>query len=70
MREELAMDKTKCCHCRGRNCWTHGGRNPFGNGFNIIVYEARARIGGRIHTVESNRSFAELGAEFIHGSKK
>ena len=36
---------------------------------NVIVLEARDRIGGRIHTVEnsSDTKNVELGAEFIHG---
>jgi monoamine oxidase len=40
-------------------------------GLTVVVLEARDRIGGRIHTVTSEKgSFAvELGAEFIHGAK-
>src|ERR1700760_2602377 len=36
---------------------------------NIIVLEARDRIGGRIHTISNNSGSenVELGAEFIHG---
>lgn len=36
---------------------------------NVILLEARDRIGGRIHTIESSRGdkFVELGAEFVHG---
>lgn len=36
---------------------------------NVIVLEARDRIGGRIHTVENSfgDKIVELGAEFIHG---
>jgi monoamine oxidase len=36
---------------------------------NVIVLEARDRIGGRVNTVEnsSNTKNVELGAEFIHG---
>jgi monoamine oxidase len=37
---------------------------------NVLILEARSRIGGRVHT---NRDFAEtpveFGAEFIHGDK-
>src|SRR5258705_11291990 len=38
-------------------------------GINVIVLEARARIGGRIYTLhdESSPLPIELGAEFIHG---
>ncbi|WP_178372169.1 flavin monoamine oxidase family protein [Chitinophaga jiangningensis] len=38
-------------------------------GKKVIVLEARERTGGRIHTIqhEHGLSFAELGAEFIHG---
>lgn len=36
---------------------------------NVIVLEARDRIGGRIHTVEDSlgNKVVELGAEFVHG---
>ncbi len=36
---------------------------------NVIVLEARDRIGGRIHTIENSRrdNIVELGAEFVHG---
>lgn len=38
-------------------------------GFQVVVLEARDRIGGRIHTCHNDRSLfpIELGAEFIHG---
>src|SRR5690242_21363003 len=37
--------------------------------FNVIVLEARDRIGGRIHTHLNSQLSApvELGAEFVHG---
>src|SRR5690242_19769573 len=37
--------------------------------FNVIVLEARDRIGGRIHTHSDSQLAApiELGAEFVHG---
>jgi monoamine oxidase len=36
-------------------------------GVNVLVLEARDRIGGRIHTITDLGQTAELGAEFIHG---
>lgn len=38
-------------------------------GKNMVLLEARNRLGGRIHTLENGTSLqhAELGAEFIHG---
>ena len=33
----------------------------------IVVLEARDRVGGRIHTISHNGSPLELGAEWIHG---
>lgn len=33
----------------------------------IVVVEARDRIGGRIHTVKHNGRPLELGAQWIHG---
>ena len=38
-------------------------------GKSVVVLEARERIGGRIHTLREGRfsSYAEAGAEFIHG---
>lgn len=40
-------------------------------GLPVTILEARERVGGRIHTVESaTRNFPiELGAEFVHGRK-
>lgn len=35
-----------------------------GAGHEVMVLEARDRIGGRVHT---NRSFADVPVEFIHG---
>jgi monoamine oxidase len=37
-------------------------------GKNVLVLEARARAGGRVHTLSSSRAPIELGAEFIHGA--
>jgi monoamine oxidase len=36
-------------------------------GLNLVVLEARNRIGGRILTDHSTHSLVELGAEFVHG---
>jgi monoamine oxidase len=36
-------------------------------GLNLVVLEARDRIGGRILTDHSTYSLVELGAEFVHG---
>lgn len=33
----------------------------------VTLLEAQNRIGGRIHTVQQDGNFIELGAEFIHG---
>src|SRR5437667_2081056 len=40
-------------------------------GLPVVVLEARERIGGRIHTIQSLRGSIpiELGAEFVHGAK-
>ena len=40
-------------------------------GLPVVVLEARDRIGGRIHTVQSRAGSIpiELGAEFVHGAK-
>lgn len=35
-------------------------------GFNVKVLEARSRIGGRIHTVESNKTKVEMGATWFN----
>jgi monoamine oxidase len=39
-------------------------------GFQVVVLEARDRIGGRILTDHSTSSPIELGAEFVHGKPK
>src|SRR5437899_3282523 len=46
-------------------------RKLAGNGVNVIVLEARPRIGGRMATFQSSTAGApiELGAEFIHGAR-
>jgi len=38
-------------------------------GMNVAIVEARARVGGRMYTVQDPATDAavELGAEFIHG---
>ncbi|WP_121355299.1 flavin monoamine oxidase family protein [Flavisolibacter nicotianae] len=36
-------------------------------GRKVAVLEAKARPGGRIHSVEKNGRWLELGAEFVHG---
>ncbi len=36
-------------------------------GKKVTVLEARNRIGGRIHTIQTNKGHMELGAEFVHG---
>ncbi len=36
-------------------------------GLRVLVLEAAARVGGRIHTVRQNGVPIELGAEFLHG---
>ena len=40
------------------------------SGFDVVVLEARDRIGGRIYTLRDPESHLpiELGAEFIHGA--
>lgn len=37
------------------------------SGKQVIVLEARDRVGGRIHTISSGNLSVELGAEFVHG---
>lgn len=40
------------------------------HGFNVLLIEARDRIGGRVHSVELGKGqFIELGAQYIHGIK-
>ena len=36
-------------------------------GMNVLVLEARERLGGRIFTQHHNGYPVELGAEFVHG---
>jgi monoamine oxidase len=42
-------------------------RELHSGGLNLVVLEARDRIGGRILTDHSTHSPVELGAEFVHG---
>ncbi len=40
------------------------------HGLNVILVEARDRVGGRIHSLHiEDGSFIELGAQFVHGVK-
>ncbi|MBS0286346.1 MAG: NAD(P)/FAD-dependent oxidoreductase [Proteobacteria bacterium] len=40
------------------------------HGLNVILVEARERVGGRIHSVKlPNGAYIELGAQFVHGIK-
>ena len=40
------------------------------NGFDdIMILEAENRIGGRIHSVEFNEGFVDLGGQWVHGEK-
>lgn len=36
-------------------------------GVRVLILEARDRVGGRIHTLETAEGVVELGAEFVHG---
>jgi len=36
-------------------------------GFDVVILEARDRIGGRVHTIEFGESPVDLGATFLHG---
>ena len=36
-------------------------------GMRCIVLEARDRVGGRIHSLQTDKGVVELGAEFVHG---
>ncbi len=36
-------------------------------GMRPLVLEARARVGGRIHSLQTSEGVVELGAEFVHG---
>jgi monoamine oxidase len=36
-------------------------------GLRVLVLEARDRVGGRIHTLQTAEGVVELGAEFVHG---
>lgn len=39
------------------------------NGFtNLTILEAEPRVGGRVNTVPFGASFAELGAQYCHGT--
>lgn len=43
-----------------------------GSGADVLILEARDRIGGRVHTVRHDAALVpiELGAEFVHGAAK
>jgi len=36
-------------------------------GMRPVVLEARDRVGGRVHSLQTNQGVVELGAEFVHG---
>lgn len=36
-------------------------------GLHVVIVEARDRVGGRIHTLQTGEGIVELGAEFVHG---
>jgi monoamine oxidase len=36
-------------------------------GLRVMILEARDRVGGRIHTLQTAEGVVELGAEFVHG---
>ncbi len=36
-------------------------------GMRPLVLEARDRVGGRIHSLQTSEGVVELGAEFVHG---
>jgi len=36
-------------------------------GYNVVILEARERVGGRVHSIKRHGVIAELGAEMIHG---
>lgn len=36
-------------------------------GLRVVVLEGRDRVGGRIHTLQTDEGVVELGAEFVHG---
>lgn len=37
------------------------------SGVRVTILEARDRVGGRIHTLQTSEGSVELGAEFVHG---
>ena len=39
-------------------------------GQNVLVLEAKERIGGRIHSVQYQQNILDLGASWIHGIEK
>lgn len=39
------------------------------NVMEVIILEAEARIGGRVHSVEFGDAFVDMGAEWCHGQK-
>ncbi|HTV09225.1 MAG TPA: NAD(P)/FAD-dependent oxidoreductase [Candidatus Aquilonibacter sp.] len=42
-------------------------RSLLEQGIGVCVLEARDRVGGRIHTLQTAEGVVELGAEFVHG---
>uniref|UniRef100_H2ZNS5 Amine oxidase domain-containing protein n=1 Tax=Ciona savignyi TaxID=51511 RepID=H2ZNS5_CIOSA len=36
---------------------------------NVVVIEARGRIGGRVHSIETDKFLFEEGAQWLHGTK-
>jgi polyamine oxidase len=37
-------------------------------GYAVTVLEARDRLGGRVHTIDSSAGSIEMGAQWIHGT--
>ena len=36
-------------------------------GMRLLLLEARDRVGGRVHSLQTSHGVVELGAEFVHG---